>query len=241
MFSRPVALLLQLYKQSCTATNEQCVQARQSKGMAAPGRPLSPSLLLYALIGLFLISGAAYAHPRTVGAPTDTQNNAARKPIQQTIPCCATLTGTIKLQGHLDHSGIQVVMWPGSNLRATTESDGHFSIAHVPANNGVNASTYTIEVAFPGYLNARTTFDLQPFLVDGNPNVVVTFPELWLLGGDLNGDNRINIFDLVLVGSQYGEPDPTTGDINGDGRVNIQDLSIAAGNFGKDSNYGWEP
>ena len=54
---------------------------------------------------------------------------------------------------------------------------------------------------------------------------------LRLLGGDINGDDQINIQDLVLIGVRFGRT-VDSADINGDGKVNIQDLAIAAGNFG---------
>jgi hypothetical protein len=55
---------------------------------------------------------------------------------------------------------------------------------------------------------------------------------LALRGGDINGDDQINIQDLVLIGVNFGSTTVLTADINGDGVVNIQDLAIAAGNFG---------
>ena len=51
------------------------------------------------------------------------------------------------------------------------------------------------------------------------------------LTGDLNADGVINIQDLVLVASQFGQTGQNTGDINEDGVVNIQDLVLVAGAF----------
>ena len=55
--------------------------------------------------------------------------------------------------------------------------------------------------------------------------------------GDANGDGVVNILDLVLVASHFGEsvdstqvPNP---DVNGDGTVNILDLVLVANNIGK--------
>ena len=51
---------------------------------------------------------------------------------------------------------------------------------------------------------------------------------------DVNGDNSINIFDLVLVASQFGESGGNLkGDINGDNSVNIFDLVLVASHFGE--------
>lgn len=62
-------------------------------------------------------------------------------------------------------------------------------------------------------------------------DVVVTVP------GDLNGDCDVDIFDLVIVGSNFGE-DPNDPDIdsradaNGDGAIDIFDLVLVGSHFG---------
>ena len=50
--------------------------------------------------------------------------------------------------------------------------------------------------------------------------------------GDANGDGIVNILDLVLVASQFGQSSETAADINGDGTVNIQDLVVIANGLG---------
>ncbi|MBI1297642.1 hypothetical protein GC175_22105 [bacterium] len=209
-------------------------------------RTPSPSLLFIALATLLCFAGSVYARP--LNSPVNSgeitgQLAYSTDPIsiQQTIPCCATISGQLKLQGQVDHSGIQVLMWPGSNLQTTTNSTGHFSFVGLPSGDENGPLIYTLQVSYPRYLGLRTTLDLTPYYVDENSPVLIVLPELQLLGGDVNNDNRINIFDLVIVGSHYGSVGASTGDINGDGRVNIQDLAVAAGNFGKENNYNWSP
>ena len=48
---------------------------------------------------------------------------------------------------------------------------------------------------------------------------------------DVNDDGTVNILDLVLVTSRFGQTDPKA-DVNGDGTVNILDLTLVAQNFG---------
>ena len=49
---------------------------------------------------------------------------------------------------------------------------------------------------------------------------------------DINSDGVVNIQDLVLVASQFGQTGKNTADVNGDGVVNIQDLVLVAAAFG---------
>ena len=51
------------------------------------------------------------------------------------------------------------------------------------------------------------------------------------LEGDLNADGVVNIQDLVLVASQFGQAGQNAADINEDSVVNIQDLVLVAGAF----------
>ncbi len=51
---------------------------------------------------------------------------------------------------------------------------------------------------------------------------------------DINGDGAIDVFDLSILASNYGQSGKTfaQGDINGDGTVNVFDFSILATNWG---------
>ena len=46
--------------------------------------------------------------------------------------------------------------------------------------------------------------------------------------GDVNADGMVNILDLVLVASQFGETGDTPADVNGDGTVSVLDLVAIA-------------
>lgn len=167
----------------------------------------------------------------------DTSNpqNSASNPER----CCTTITGTLTQQGRADHTGTEVLLWPGSNLRTTTDSNGYFSIPNVPAIASEDTTEYNVEATFAGYLPARTTLDLTAGSLSNDP---IIFSTLRLLAGDINGDNQVNIFDLAIIGSQYGSVGISSGDVNGDGQVNIQDLSLVSGNFGRStSQYNWLP
>lgn len=56
---------------------------------------------------------------------------------------------------------------------------------------------------------------------------------------DVNADGTVNIQDLVLVASEFGQSgEALKGDINGDGTVNILDLVLVSSHFGEDTNAG---
>lgn len=50
---------------------------------------------------------------------------------------------------------------------------------------------------------------------------------------DINDDGTINILDLVLVASSFGEHGENDADVNGDSVVNILDLVLVASAFGR--------
>ncbi len=57
------------------------------------------------------------------------------------------------------------------------------------------------------------------------------------LGGDVNGDCTVNIFDIVLVAQVFGKTSGVAGfnpyaDLNNDGVINIFDIVLVAENFG---------
>ncbi len=98
-------------------------------------------------------------------------------------------------------------------------------------NNATTAPPYQVEVSRAGYLDASVTF---PQSTDSS--------SVWLLAGDLNNDNVINIFDIQLAASLLGNPVSNTtlsasADFTGpghtpDGVINIMDLVLVAKNFG---------
>ncbi len=144
---------------------------------------------------------------------------------------------------------------PPPDLPAQVNTAGGFRIAIS------SGGTYTIRASYPGYLQSQ------------KPNVYVSgglvlIGTTRLVGGDVNGDNTINILDIVTIISQLGTggsvgsaatvcvppieganglpptvsaPPDSAVDINDDGVVNVSDLAIAAGNFGKSGPTPWQP
>ena len=52
------------------------------------------------------------------------------------------------------------------------------------------------------------------------------------IAADVNGDGVVNIQDMILVASSFGQTGGNAADVNGDGEVNITDLVLVAGALG---------
>ena len=58
-------------------------------------------------------------------------------------------------------------------------------------------------------------------------------PFLFQILGDVNSDGVVNIQDMVLIASNFGQTGVNTADVNGDDVVNVQDLVLVASYFGQ--------
>ena len=68
--------------------------------------------------------------------------------------------------------------------------------------------------------------------VDADVNAIYKPPQGIGPRVDVNGDGVVNIQDLVLVSSRFGQTGENSADVNGDGVINIADLVLVAGAFG---------
>ena len=70
------------------------------------------------------------------------------------------------------------------------------------------------------------------FILQIPPPLPPTVPVNEIVSTDVNGDGVVNILDLVLIASNFGQTGRNAADVNADGIVNIQDLVLVAGAFG---------
>lgn len=123
-----------------------------------------------------------------------------------------------------------------------TSTTGAFKFNEPPVD------VYTIRASYPGYLASRKTGVSVANLSDKIDVGTTT-----LRGGDVNGDNVINILDVGSIIGKFGNTGlavrsagadcagaDEAADINDDGTVNISDLAIAASNWGKVGPTAWE-
>jgi hypothetical protein len=132
----------------------------------------------------------------------------------EVISNCNSASGTLLLQGRADHSG--VVVTNGAGQQAVTAADGSFTIPQDGA----------LTFEHPGYLSAQA----GPVAASGEAQTAA-LGSFTLLAGDINGDNTVNIFDLVYMAQKYGLPDDLA-DLNADGKVDVLDLVLSASNYG---------
>ena len=143
---------------------------------------------------------------------------------------CTQVTGT---NGAVVAGPVSTISVPGA-LPPQVNTPGGFQLL-VPA-----GGTYTVRASYPGYLQAQKA---NVFVSGG----LVLIGTTKLYGGDVNGDNNINILDIVGVIGRLGTvvavgcPDADPFDINDSGTVDIGDLSIATGNFNKTGPTNWAP
>ncbi len=88
-------------------------------------------------------------------------------------------------------------------------------------------------------LKSKTTYTYRVQAVDNAGNLSpksssVNNTTFQAKSGDINTDNRIDIFDLSVLAANWGSTNatPEQGDLNGDGKVDIFDLSILASEWG---------
>jgi hypothetical protein len=150
----------------------------------------------------------------------------------------ATATGVVLRQGVPANPNVG-----GGNLSCTTvsvtgttttDTTGKFTLT------GLKIGTYTFRATYPGYLASE-----KAGIIIGGSTTTIDVGTTTLRGGDVNGDNAINILDIGSIISKFGKTgfavrsasanctvqDEAT-DINDDSLVNISDLAIAAGNWG---------
>lgn len=120
---------------------------------------------------------------------------------------------------------VTAAMSGGPTITTTVDANGYFTIT-VPT-----GGDYTVRATYPGYLTAQK----DHAYVSG---FMIEIGTTYMRGGDVNLDNYVNIFDLVMIAAWLGGSNALA-DINDDGLVNIYDLSLAAGSFNQRGPTAW--
>jgi hypothetical protein len=137
------------------------------------------------------------------------------------------LSGKVFMQGRVTHDDALVEMETIGG--APTDASGSFLFTHIPAGN------YRLLASKAGYLSSLN--DSASVLAGGTSAV----PNTELLGGDANNDQVIDLWDLVIVASSYGENPPLDGraDVNNDGWADLLDLVMIGVNYNRWGPTSW--
>ncbi|MBI5879012.1 MAG: hypothetical protein HZB53_15280 [Chloroflexi bacterium] len=120
-----------------------------------------------------------------------------------------------------------------------TDVNGHYVRLKTTPGSGIPNGTYSATAYRRAYLPATKA---GAVVVAGTLTINALGTAPTLAGGDVNGDDKIDIADLAAIGGAFGTSiTPDTGaDVNGDGFVNVFDLVLAGGNYGLTAST-WTP
>jgi len=159
----------------------------------------------------------AYQTPSPTPSPTATLEPTPTPTLE---PQTGSIQGRLRLQGRTQHGGALVSVV--GRFSTTTAADGSYAF------DGLPPGSYAVEVAMPGYLEAVRD-DVAVAV-----GMVTELPDLTLRGGDVNGDCRVNLLDLVTVAANLGTPAGVDrADINGDGSADLRDLVLVSINLAR--------
>ena len=130
------------------------------------------------------------------------------------------IVGYAHMQGRTDHSGIDVEVSGPIVADVVTAADGLYELVNV------RAGRYEFLFEHDMYLATRLRN------CDTGSGTEFRPPTVTLVAGDLNRDQRIDILDLTRCAGAFGTADPDA-DINDDGVVNLFDLVLIGANFGQ--------
>ena len=167
--------------------------------------------------------------------PTGLGDNCASPPADTTPPTVSvtapvasqTVSGNITLTANAsDNQGVGRVEFFVDNQMVGQDSSTPYATSWNTSSvaNGahsITAKAYDIDNNFATSTAVNVTVS--------NQAPVPTFrPE------DINQDTKVNILDLSILASKYGQQGANLGraDMNGDGRVNVLDLSMLASKYG---------
>lgn len=145
----------------------------------------------------------------------------------RTVPF--TVQGQVGLERRGSSAGAQVCAEANC---VTTDGSGRYTLPGVLAD-------HTLAITHPSYL--RTSRQLEPPAVAGQ---TVTLPDATLLGGDVDQDGGIRLYDLTLVGQAWNarSGDARWGaelDITDDGVINIKDAVAVEFNMFEEAPGPW--
>ena len=130
-----------------------------------------------------------------------------------------SIQGTVTLENRMSQGGVNVVLSNSGLLVATrTNAERAFSFPDIPA------GSYELAATAAGFLKGEVIVVVE---------VGVDTPDLslFLLAGDIDGDDQIGLLDIMHIAGRLGTA-TTSADLNRDGIVDVRDMVLVARNFG---------
>jgi hypothetical protein len=161
-----------------------------------------------------------------VPAPTTVPADAVVAPAS----AAAQISGVVSFPDAEDFTGITVMLTlpDGTQLQNVTEAAGTFEFLNL------KPGSYRVVAGAQGYLSRQVDFTL----VDGQ---AMQLPPTFLVAGDTNFDNVIDLNDAALVASNFDGPATVqTADPNRDGWVDVRDLALIGADFGLTGPIPWQ-
>jgi len=142
----------------------------------------------------------------------------------------AQISGLVSFPDAQDYTGINVLLTlpDGTQLQNLTGVAGTFEFLNL------KPGSYRVLAGAQGYLSRQLDFTLA----DGQ---VMQLPPTFLVAGDTNFDNVIDLNDAALVASNFDGPATVqTADPNRDGWIDVRDLALIGADFGLSGPIPWE-
>lgn len=142
----------------------------------------------------------------------------------------SVFSGKISLGDAQTVTGTEVLLRDASNgtvaVRTSADKDGYYELA------AANAGRFIVEISADGYLTAKTS------AVNISSADLVSVPDIKLVGGDVNGDGKVDMNDRFVMYRAVADKRFTNGwlsaacDINRDGVCDDIDLALLNAAFG---------
>ena len=141
-----------------------------------------------------------------------------------------TIAGQLRVGGRDAHGDVAVQA--NDEPAALTATDGRFQL------EGLAPGTYRLRATRPRYLTAVAAD------VPCTAGAVTTMGSLDLPGGDADGNERVDLFDLVRISAHYRQCGTEAGfdplaDLNDSGCVDLFDLVMVMGNYDRVAPVAW--
>jgi subtilisin family serine protease len=138
------------------------------------------------------------------------------------------IDGSVTLENSSEPAGVQVNL-DEAGITFITGTDGRFSLSNVPEGN------HRVSFKKDYYLTASRSVDIS------RANPLADLGAIGLMAGDLNLDNRIDMYDIIRLARKWGgQAGPEEGyrlaDVDNDGLITQVDLKVLSAKFGTQGN-----